>query len=145
MLVAKTERLPDGTWSKRKYEVVNHVKGGGDDRDVVVTDACFDLITKIKQLQAKSKVLSYQLFPDITPSNVQFKLYRVCDTLHLARRSPHKWRKTYISKLLNDGFDADFVREQVGHKELQTTLNSYAYSTTRKEDQVKKLQKVLAL
>lgn len=145
MVVSKTERLPDGTWAKRKYEIVNHVKGGGEERDVVVTDECFDLISKIRQLQAKSKVLSYQLFPNITPSNVQFKLYRLCDALELTRRSPHKWRKTYISKLLNDGFDADFVREQVGHKELQTTLNSYAYSTTRKEEQVKKLQKVLSL
>ena len=72
-------------------------------------------------------------------------LYRLCDSLDLTRRSPHKWRKTYISKLLNDGVDPDFVREQVGHKELQTTLNSYTYSTTRKEEQITRLQKILAL
>lgn len=94
-------------------------------------------------MQAKSKKLSYNLFPDITPSNVQFKLYRLCDALDFTRRSPHKWRKTYISTLLNEGFDPDFVREQVGHKDLQTTLNSYVYSTTRPEKQVKKLEKVL--
>ena len=40
---------------------------------------------------------------------------------------------------------ADFVREQVGHKELQTTLNCYTYSTTRREEQVEKLQKSLVL
>ena len=45
-----------------------------------------------------------------------------------------KTRKTYISTLLNKGVDADFVRTQVGHRDLQTTLNSYAFSTTRKTD-----------
>ena len=39
----------------------------------------------------------------------------------------------------------DFDWEQVGHKELQTTLNCYTYSTTRREEQVEKLQKSLVL
>ena len=148
MLAAKTERLPDGTWSTRKYELVDHAKGESgedDDRDVIVTDECFELIQKIKRMQAKSGAIFFNLFPDISPSNVQFKLYRLCEDLDLTRRSPHKWRKTYISKLLNDGYDPDFVREQVGHKDLQTTLNSYVYSTTRPEEQVEKLKKTLSL
>ena len=84
------------------------------------------------------------LFPDITEANVQYKLYRACRALGLPERSPHKWRKTYISTLLNNGINPDFVRNQVGHKDLQTTLNSYSYSTTRKEKQVDALNKVLS-
>ena len=145
MMAADIERNPDGTWGKRKYEIVDHLKGNGDDREVIVTDDCFAIVDLIRKIQARNRELTYQLFPGVTPSNVQFKLYRLCDSLGITRRSPHKWRKTYISTLLNDGFDADFVREQVGHRELQTTLNCYAYSTTRKEDQINKLKKSLAL
>ena len=83
------------------------------------------------------------LFPDITQANVQYKLYRACKKLGLTERSPHKWRKTYISTLLNNGVDPDFVRNQVGHKDLQTTFNSYSYSTTRTEKQVAVLENIL--
>ncbi len=47
--------------------------------------------------------------------------------------------------LLNHGFDPDFVRQQAGHKQLQTTLNNYTYSTTRDSEIVEKLNQVLAL
>ena len=47
--------------------------------------------------------------------------------------------------LLNNSFDPDFVRRQAGHKQLQTTLNNYTYSTTRDEANVEKLIQVLAL
>ena len=145
MIISKTERLPDGTWAKRVYETADYLKCNGDERNVVVPDSCFKLLDQIKILQYRKRLFSMQLFPDTTPSNIQFKLYRLCDDLGIQRRSPHKGRKTYISTLLNDGFDADFVRTQVGHKELRTTLNCYTYSTTRKEEQVKKLQKTLVL
>ena len=85
------------------------------------------------------------LFPNITESNVQCKLYRMCNVLGLTKRSPHKWRKTYISTLLNNGVDADFIRQQVGHKDLQTTFNSYAYSTTREEEQLEQLNMLLSV
>ena len=41
--------------------------------------------------------------------------------------------------------DADFVREQAGHRELQTTLNSYTYSTTRNNEKIAKLEEILAI
>ena len=43
-------------------------------------------------------------------------------------------RKTYISRLLNERYDADFVRVQAGHKELATTLNHYDFATTRQQE-----------
>lgn len=72
-------------------------------------------------------------------------LYRICDELDIRCRSPHECRKPYISTLLNKGVDADFVREQAGHRDLQTTLNSYAYSTTRNEEKVAQLQEILTV
>ena len=43
------------------------------------------------------------------------------------------------------GVDADFVREQAGHKDLQTTLNFYAYSTTRNEKKLAQLNEALKM
>lgn len=90
-------------------------------------------------------IIRNRLFETATQNNIQMKLYRMCDELGIERRSPHKLRKTYISMLLNHGFDPDFVRQQAGHKQLQTTLNNYTYSTTRDSEIVEKLNEVLAL
>ena len=145
MLASVDERLPDGTWSKRQYEIVDFLKGNGDPRTVKVPDQGFDYIDMIKRIHFKNKRLTKYLFPDVSENNVRFKLYRICDALKIPRRSPHKLRKTYVSQLLNGGTDADFVRSQVGHKDLQTTFNSYTYSTHNNEQQVDLLNKLLTV
>ncbi len=40
--------------------------------------------------------------------------------------------------------DLDFIREQVGHKEIQTTLNSYTYSTARAEKKYSDLKEIFS-
>ena len=145
MLSVQDVRNDDGTWSKRKFQIIDSLKGGSDPRDIMVTDQVFQLIDTAVKINQKRLVLSPYLFEGITESNVQLKLRRICKDLGIECRSPHKGRKTYISNLLNKGLDPDFVREQVGHKDLQTTYNSYTFSTTRKEKQLKQLEKALSV
>ena len=143
MLSVKDVRNDDGTWSKRQFQILDSLKCGSDPRDIMVTNQAFQLIDMAVEINKKRLVLSPYLFEGITESNVQLKLRRICKDLGIECRSPHKGRKTYISNLLNKGLDPDFVREQVGHKDLQTTYNSYTFSTTRKEKQLEQLEKAL--
>lgn len=145
MLASIDERLPDGTWQKREYEIVDFLKGNGDPRTVIVSDQGFDIIDMIKAIHSKNKLITGLLFPNISENNVRFKLYRICNSLGINVRSPHKIRKTYVSTLLNNGIDADFVRTQVGHKDLQTTFNSYVYTTSRNDRQIEQLNDLLAV
>lgn len=130
-------------WSKRRYVVEEHLKKNTDPRKVLVPPEVFELVKSVKKIQMRKESPQRYLFPAKTPHVVTGKLYRICDELGILRRSPHKCRKTYVSVLLNKGVDADFVREQAGHKDLQTTLNSYAYSTTRNEEKLAQLQEAL--
>lgn len=134
----------NGTWEKRKFILVDYLKANAEPREVLAPDLCFEIVKDVKRLQESRKTESELLFPVNTPSNVEFKLYRICRQLDIMRRSPHKGRKTYISSLLNKGTDLDFVRSQVGHRDLSTTLNNYTYSTTRKEQQIEQLNSILA-
>ena len=139
-----TDFQPTGDgWGKRQYVVEEHLKKNADSRNVLVPPEVFELVKKVKKIQLRKGGLLPLLFPAKTPHVVTGKLYRICDELGILRRSPHKCRKTYVSVLLNKGVDADFVREQAGHKDLQTTLNSYAYSTTRNEEKLAQLQEAL--
>lgn len=145
MLAVKDERLPDGTWKRRGFELVDFLKGNGEPRNILVGDQFFQLTRLIREILKEKRIATDLMFPNVSESNVQLKLYRACRDLGIAKRSPHKGRKTYISTLLNKGMDPDFVRTQVGHRELQTTLNCYTYSTTRNEEKVKQLNKILAI
>ena len=144
-LCMQLEMKEDGTWSQRKYAIEDHLKRNAEPRTILVTKQVFELENQIRRMQMKKAFLDCYLFHAKTPHVVAGKLYRLCDELGISRRSPHKCRKTYISNLLNKGMDADFVREQAGHKDLQTTLNCYAYSTTRNEEKVKHLEEILAI
>lgn len=144
-LCVQDDLLPDGTWAKRHFVVEDSLKKGSPPRDILVTDACFELIKKIRAMLLKKGIVRDRIFETASESSIQMKLYRLCDKLNFGRRSPHKLRKTYISLLLNNGLDPDFVRRQAGHQQLQTTLNNYTYSTTRDEVIVEKLNQVLAL
>ena len=142
--IAVVEKLlPDGTWETRSYEYKEYLKGNADDSVVDVPDACFDLLEQIRSVHKNKGIERDRLFDVKTPNNVQMKLYRICDELGIEKRSPHKERKTYISTLINNGADIDYVRSQARHKDLNTTLKSYVYSTSEKNEKVALLNSLL--
>ena len=134
----------DGTWDTRTFEIINTLKHNADPREVLVIDECFDVAEKVRKILESKGIEREFLFTSKTLADIEYKLYRICDQIGISRRSTHKIRKTYISTLLNNQVDADFVREQVGHKDLKTTFDSYTYSTTRKEIALEQLNKLLA-
>ena len=135
----------DGTWMTRQYGVGDELKLNADPREVLVPDECFTIAEKVRRMQER-KGIPYDgfLFHTKTPSNLGNKMRRLCEQLGIRIRSPHKIRKTYISELMNSGVDPDFIRAQVGHQDLHTTYHSYTYSTTRPQQQIDMLNKVLA-
>lgn len=135
--------LPDGTWDKRRYEIQDYLKQNSPPRDVLASDECFEIVRHIRRILKDKGIEREFLFKVKTLNNVEMKLYRICDELEIFRRSPHKMRKTYVSALMNNGFDMDFVRTQVGHQDVKTTLNSYVFSTTRAQDNIERLNQVI--
>ena len=133
----------DGTWETRGYAVEDYLKQNAAPRRILAGDDCFVIVNKIKAILQAKKIKREYLFKVQTPNNIEMKLYHLCEELGIEKRSPHKLRKTYISNLLNKGFDQDFVREQAGHQALQTTLNYYVYSTTRNEELIRRLNEAL--
>ena len=142
--LSAVEKLnPDGTWEKRRYEITDSLKHNADPREILVVDECFDIMKLVKEIKVFQNNQSEFLFEVDTPAEIEYKLYSICDQLGILKRSTHKIRKTYISTLLNNNLDADFVREQAGHRYLKTTLDSYTYSTTRKDQNFEMLKQAL--
>lgn len=55
-------------------------------------------------------------------------LYSYCDKVDITRKSSHKIRKTFISNLIENGFNPKVITKLVGHEDYQTTLKSYCRS-----------------
>lgn len=137
--VVEEKLLEDGTWTTREYKVADYLKKNAPPREIQVPDKCFEVVDQIRRILKSKGITRKNLFSVQTHNNIGLKLYYICDDLGIERRSPNKLRKTYVSNLLNDRFDPDFVRTQAGHTNIQTTLNNYTFSTTRDEELIKRL------
>ena len=70
--------------------------------------------------------------------------YRLCCDAGILKRSPNKSRKTYISTLIDNGLNINFVREQVGHKDERTTYGNYCFNRSTREETKETLKKALS-
>ena len=63
-------------------------------------------------------------------------LYHICDRVGIKRRSMHKLRKTYGTKLIDAGVSESVITAQMGHSDIQTTRQHY-YRNNKTEDEAK--------
>lgn len=68
----------------------------------------------------------------LNKEQVNQSLWRVCEACGLSRKSSHKIRKTFASKLNANGVPIDEIRVLLGHTNTMTTL-SYIYNPLPKE------------
>ena len=61
-------------------------------------------------------------------STVYTKFRRLSEK-HEIPFSPHIFRHTHATELLRSGWDASYVQKRLGHKDVQTTINTYAHLT----------------
>ena len=66
--------------------------------------------------------------------------YRLLNSLKV--KSTHKMRKTYASRLNACGIPLDYIRESLGHSNLNTTLG-YIYNPLTTEETQNLLEKAL--
>ncbi len=60
-------------------------------------------------------------------SAVRWRLKKYCKNLGIPYKSPHKIRKTYISKLIDSGISINTIREYAGHVDERTTYHNYCF------------------
>lgn len=72
------------------------------------------------------------------------RLYRYCNEANLEKRSPHKIRKTFASRLVNSGaMDLSEVASLMGHVDEKTLISHYLYSTKSKDTRLERMEECL--
>ena len=130
------------------HEVVGHAKTSAGYRDVYLTEGGKEVIAAVLKYMRPSLPGDFWLFTNhgerCNADSVNYRLKKYCNILGIPFRSPHKVRKTYVSRLIDGGVNINAIREQVGHEDEKTTYNCYCFDRNTKEETGKQIENALA-
>lgn len=136
--ITKTvERFKDEN-GKYLHRVRHSGKTEASTRAIVLTDYAKKILWEIKKLNPFGEYIfetrNHTLYDT---KKLTVRLYQICDKLGIPRRSLHKARKTYITKLINAGVEETVILNQAGHTDIQTTRSYYEFNN-RTTDEIKR-------
>ncbi len=129
----------DAETGERVCTVQDFPKTEAGDRLVFIPPSAIALLDKIIDMNPDGEYLFEKEGKRIRSSCFNRRLQVVCDKLGIPRRSMHKLRKTYITKLLDDGVNEKIVADQSGHKDPNFTKSVYYVSVA---DEAKRRQQI---
>ena len=75
--------------------------------------------------------------------NKSKRLYRICDSCGLQKKSTHKIRKTFCSIILDAGFDKNLVISLMGHTDINTSENYYHFDRKSSAEKQRRVDNLL--
>lgn len=146
--VVDTPLLPDGSFGKRDYIVVDHCKTDAGLRKIPVIDYVAETFRKAVEVNSEHCGVSEFLFvkkdgTKMHAKSVDRKIRTLCSRAGISPRSAHKLRKTFISTLIDAGINIDTVRRIAGHKDESVTLSNYCFDRNTPEVIKNQLEKAL--
>ena len=146
MEVRVEKQKEDRTWDKSELIVVDHTKSDAGSREVFLTEEARHILKEVQESNARNGLNSEYIFIDkngqrISKNKISKYLDRLCKSIGLPPKSPHKARKTYISTLIDAGVNINTIRKQAGHANELTTYKNYCFDRmvdTQKEELLEK-------
>lgn len=114
---------------KTKYHVQHHTKGRDGWRQVYLSDGAIKTLTVLCSLADENKLF-------LTHAGAMTdRLYRICGKLNITKRSLHKCRKTYATRLINADVPDILVAKMLGHTNTATTYKHYIFNNRDSEQE----------
>lgn len=90
---------------------------------------------KVKGRILKKRTTKKSIEDEVRIKTYSFRkrLYSICDKTGIARKSPHKIRKTYASILRDNQVSEKFITDLMGHTDIQCTNQFYAHNRKTNE------------
>lgn len=106
-------------------DLISEPKTPKGNRNVPIPDFLYDEI-----FEYTSSV--YKIEPDerifyFTKSHLSTEMKRCCQLSGVKKIRVHDLRHSHASMLINEGYNALFVSERLGHENIETTLNTYSH------------------
>lgn len=129
-------------------DVVNRTKTGAS-RTVELVPEAVKVIEEVKRrrLELGLPIDGYIFAIDDSPYKTYYRIKvsvgQYCKELGLKIRSHHDIRRTFISKCIAEGYTLKEVMDMAGHRDYNTTINSYIKNIYCQDERVKRLADAL--
>lgn len=110
-----------------RHEVRDYPKTEAGFREIILTERAKRILRVIRTLNPFGKYIFTKNGKRMIGKVFTSRLYRICDALGIMRRSLHKARKTYATKLIDGKVPDSIIQDQLGHSDISTTLHNYYY------------------
>lgn len=125
------------------HEIVEYTKTNAGNRYLIITDSAIETIKQIKQLNPNSEYLFSINGKHIWKNTFNDVIYNACKKCNLLKRSTHKIRKTYGTKLLDNNTDESLVMSQMGHADINVTRKYYYYGNKNEQSNREQIEKAI--
>lgn len=116
---------------KSKFAIQEFTKGAEGIRKVIMPPEAVEIFQKLRKMSFDQE---YIFYGKVKSGSFTNKLYRICDRLGIQRRSLHKARKTYATRLIDANVPESIIISQMGHTDISTTRGYYYFNKYGAED-----------
>lgn len=128
--------------------VVEHTKTSAGNREIYLVPEARKIIDIILQQNRINKSEGYLFIVDgkrVYDTAIRWRVEKYCKKAGIKYRSPHKIRKTWISKLIDAQMSINSIRELAGHEDERTTFKNYCYDRKTEKQRKEQLEETLML
>lgn len=126
--------------------VVEHTKSSAGNREIYLVPEAREIIDIILQQNKASGQDGYLFVVDgkrIYDTAIRWRVQKYCKKANIVYRSPHKIRKTWISKLIDAKVNINTIRELAGHEDERTTYKNYCYDRKTEKQRQEQMEEAL--
>lgn len=120
-------------------------KLGAESRMVTIPDSARRILWQLKKMNPFGEYIFMKNGKRIGTASFNQHLYRACDAVNIPRRSSHKLRKTYASKLIDANVEESIIKAQMGHSDINTTRTYYYFQTQTDEYKKEQIEKAISI
>ncbi len=122
-------------------------------RDIPLTEEALRILDDVKKFNEQRGYNGEWIFQSVgdkydgplSYNAADRKLRKLCDRMDTSEKSPHKLRKTTISKIIDSGLvNIRTVQHYAGHKDISTTYEYYSYERRSKDEQARAINDALS-
>lgn len=130
--------------------VVDHAKTAAGCREIYLAEDAMKIVDEAIAMNRRNGFeRDFYLFTRqterIKDTVIRYRLEKYCKHAKIPYRSPHKIRKTWISKLIDSGLNINEIRAMAGHESERTTYNCYCFNRNTKSQTQLQLEQTLAI
>lgn len=107
------------------------------DRHVIIVPKAEEILQELRKRFGETEYIFTRNGARVTARQVAYILEKYAERKNIPVKSTHKMRKTYASSLSASGVPLDYIREELGHSSIQTTLKYIFNPLTEQETKEK--------